>query len=378
MLRFFLILLLCALFAACSSDDSAALNEWFGDQGIATSYGKQFEEIEVSLKSYGSSYDTSAYMVGSYAVLGNVNDVEQKLYFGLEVAGSLSSVWKLRADSIFYKDFYDGKVPEEHKEIEARFYWLKESKTELDTAWLKFPKEFTDSADISIDSFSVSLPKEFLDLNTPKLDTLRLLIGIRLLNDAVLRIAPSKSDIPGLLRVAQKTYVEKQCDLCLSAGVRESLDVVFEVGKNKIKTDKTIVFAQLVLPKSNDTTGSELGKPVPVYVYSDGSLEDYKVDTAFVNKNGWHPNLLFVGDDTLKLQVTKKLRSYVAKNATELPDTLGFTLRLGNPMLKPKSLYFYNSVYSSEKVFSDRPAYSSYDFSETFSGKAKLRLWYAD
>jgi hypothetical protein len=51
-------------------------------------------------------------------------------------------------------------------------------------------------------------------------------------------------------------------------------------------------------------------------------------------------------------------------------------------MLNPKSLYFYNSIYSSEKVFSDRLAYASYDFSTAFAStakfKAKLRLWYAD
>jgi len=363
-------MLLCALFVACSSDDSATLKEWFDDQGIATSYGKEYQEIEISLKSYDLGHDTSANMVGSYAALGNVNNVEQILYFGLEVVGKLDSIWKLKTDSIFYANFYEGQIPEEHKKIQARFYWLEEKKTEHDTTWLKFPKQFTDSADISIDSFSVSLPENFLKLK-PKADTLRLLTGIRLLtNDAVLRIAaPTTSDISGLLRVAQKTYVEKQCDLCLHAGVRESLDVVFEIGKNKIKADKIVVFAQLVLPKSSDNTGSELGHPLPVYVYSDGSLENYRIDTSFVEAHG-HPNLVFWEGDTLKLQVTKNLR--------HLPDTLSFTLRLGTPMLIPKSLYFYNSIYSSEKVFSDRPAFAIYDFSTAFEGgKAKLRLWYA-
>jgi hypothetical protein len=386
MLRFFLVPLLCALFVACSSDDSAALNEWFGDQGIVTSYGKEYDEIEVSLKNYDLGHDTSAYMVSSFAALGNVNNVEQILYFGLEVVDSPSPVWKLRTDSIFYADFHDGKVPEEHKEINAEFCWLVENKTLHDSLWLKFTETFMKCENINLewkagssrDTFYISLPTELLEL---KFDTLRLLAGIKLLtNNAVLRIAPpSTSDIPGLLRVAQKTRFTENCDKCLRAGVRESLDVVFEIDKNEIKTNKTIVFAQLVLPKSSHTTGSELEYPVPVYVYSDGSLEDYRVDTAFVNKYGGHPNLLFWGDDTLKLQVTKNLRNYinVAKNATDLPK-LKFTLRLGNPMLNPKSLYFYNSVYSSEKVFSDRPAYSSYDFSTTFAGKAKLRLWYAD
>ncbi len=357
MFRFFLILLLCALFAACSSDDSVTLKEWFDDQRIATSYGKYSDEIEVSFKNYSLGHNDSAYMVSSFGALGNVNDVEQMLYFGFETTGKLDSVWKLKPDSLFYENFYEGNIPEEHKKLEAKFYWLKESKTELDTTWLKFQKPFADSADISIDSFSVSLPKEFLELKTSKADTLRLLAGIRLItNNAVLRIAPPDTSIHGLLRVAQKPSVKSCGDLCLHAGVRESLDVVFEVGKNKIDTNKTVVFAQLVLHKSSDTTGSELGLPVPVSVFN----EEYRADTAFIENYG-HPNLVFWQGDTLKLQITRKLRNYV-------PDSsISITLRLGNPTLDPKSLFFSNI----------RPAYSSYDFSTAFEG-AKLRLWYAE
>jgi len=342
MLRFFLILLLCALFAACSSDDSTALKEWFDDQKIATSYGKLYQEIDVSLNSSVLGYDSSTYMVSSFAALGNVNNIEHKLYFSLEVVGELDSVWKLKPDSIFYANFHKDTIPEEHKKVEARFYWLKENKTEYD------------SADISIDSFSVSLPKELLNL---KADTLRLQTSIKLLtNNAVLRIAPPTiSDIPGLLYVEQKALVESCGDLCLHGGVRESLDVVLNA--NGIKTEKTVVFAQLVLQKSSDTKGSELEFPVPVYVYN----EEYKVDSAFIEAHG-HPNLVFWEGDTLKLQVTKKLRHYAPDT-----NTFGFTLRLGNPMLNPKSFSFSNI----------RPAYSSYDFSTAFEG-AKLRLWYAE
>jgi len=354
MLRFFIILLLCALFAACSSDnDSDALNKWFSDKGIATSYGKTYQEIEVSLKDSDLGYDSSAYMVGTYAALGNVNNLKQILYFGLETTSSLSSVWNLKLDSIFYANFYGGEVPEEHKKLEARFYWLKESNVEHDTTWLKFQNKFTDSADISINSFKISLPSKFLEL---KADTLRVLAGIKLLTDnAVLRIAaPTTTDIPGLLRVAQKTSFEQCGNLCLRAGVRESLNVVLEAGKDKIDSSKTIVFAQLVLPKSGDATGNELGYPVPVYVYN----ESYIVDTTFVEAYG-HPNLLFWESDTLKLQVTRNLRNHAL-------DTL--TLRFGNPVLNPKS-----STFST----TSRPAYSKYDFSTAFEG-AKLRLWYAD
>jgi len=353
MFRFYLILLLCALFAACSSNDDAdALNKWFSDQGIATSYGKVYQEIDVSLKGYGSAYNDSAYVIGTYAALGNVNNLEQMLYFGLETTNPLAVAWNLKIDSIFYANFYNSIIPEEHKKVEARFYWLKESKVDPDSTWLKFQKNFTDSADISIDSFSISLPAKFFELTA---DTLRVLAGIKLLtNNVVLRIAaPTTTDIPGLLRVAQKTNFEQCGDLCLRAGVRESLSVVFET-KDKIDTSKTVVFAQLVLPKSSDTTGSELGQPVPVYAYNEG----YLIDTAYVEAHG-HPNLVFWEGDTLKLQITRNLRNHVL-------DTI--TVRFGNPVLNPQTPAFSTT---------SRPAYSKYDFSTAFEG-AKLRLWYAD
>jgi len=376
MLRFFLIVLLCALFAACSSDnDSANLKEWFNDQKIATSYSKDYEEIDVSFKDYSLGYDSSAFMVSSFAALGNVNNVEQMLYFGLKTVGKFGSAWRLRTDSIFYANFYESNIPEGQRNIDARFYWLKENKTEHDTTWLKFQKPLTDfdSADISIEwrnkrRISFSLPEELLALSNRAntADTLRLLVGIKLLTkNMVLRIAPpTTSDISSILRVAQKTRVKSCGDLCLHAGVRESLGVVFEVEKNKIKAGKTVVFAQLVLPKSSDTTGSELGHPVPVFVFN----EDYRIDTASVKKDG-HPNLVFWKGDTLKLQVTRNLRTYAS--ATNLPDTLGFTLRLGNPMLDTNAISFFSFN------FSNRPAYSSYNFNTTFEG-AKLRLWYAE
>jgi len=401
MLRLFLILLLCALFAACSSDDSTVLKEWFDDQKIATSYGKLCEKIDVSFKEdlSGVGYDSSAYMVSSFAALGNVNNVEQILYFGFEIAGIIgiiSPVWKLRTDSIFYTDI---NVPEDYKKnIDAKFYWLweKGNETKHDTTWLKFQDPFEDSASISInwepsetrDMFSISLPDAFIDdFSHRKASSggiLRLLVGIKALsNDNILRFAPpTMLDIPSILRVAQKTYIKECGNLCLYSGVRESLNVVFEISnKDTIKADKTVVFAQLILPKSSNNTVNELGYPLPVYVYDNGNLESYAVDTAFVKDYG-HPNLVFWESDTLKLQVTKNLRNYVntSKNATDLPDTFGFTLKLGTPMLNPTSLYFYNSSYSgTDKVFSDRPEYSSYNFSTVFKGtKLKLRLCYAE
>jgi len=344
--------------ACSSSDESTALSEWFGDQGLATSYGKEFKEIDVSIESFSLQADTSAYAIGSYAALGNVNGIEHMLFLGMDSLPS--KTWNLKADTVFYKDIYSGEIPVQ--QLEATIYWLEETEELHDSTWLKFDRPWKDSADISIDNFSISLPE-----NVPNS---KLLIGIKLKpgSNTVLRInskSINNTDMPGLLRVAQKTNITDNCLQCLHAGARESL----QVSLSDFSIDKTVVFAQLVFPAQSDTAGSELGLPVPVYVYGTDGLENYRVDTAYVNANKLHPNLVFSEVDTLKLQVTNSLRK----------GNINFTIRLGTPMLIPGSFFFYNSVYSSEKVFSDRPAYARYDFSAIEKGKTvKLRLWFAD
>jgi hypothetical protein len=387
MFRLFLILFLCVVFSACSSDDdSEALNEWFKDRGIASSYSLQQEDIDLSVKSVLPGADVSAFLVSSSAALGKANGIEQSLYFGLKVSEALSPVWKLRIDTVFYRDFHNRKFPDAQKTINAKFCWLKESETQHDTTWLKFSVPFTKEnckpiksfqwkAGASQDTFSVSLPDEFLNIER-NADTLRLLAGL-FTDNAILRIAPpTRGDIPGLLRVAQITKISDECKQCLHAGVRESLSVAFEIkSEDRIKIDgKQVVFAELILPKSNGTT-SELGHPVPVYVYSsNGSLEDYRVDIDYVNNYKHHPNLVFWEGDSLRLQVTQGLRNYV--NAANSQDILEFSLRLGTPMLIPESLFFYN--LRTSRVFSDRFAFASYDFGSALAKPVKLRLWIAD
>jgi hypothetical protein len=388
----FLILFLCTIFIACSSDDSTALSQWFEDHGIANSYSLKSEDIYLSVKKSSLGANDSAYLISSYAALGKTNGVEQLLYFGLEVSDALSPTWKLRTDSIFYKDIYEKKFPDNQKTINAEFCWLEENETQHDSLWLKFSnaslkdnckpiKKFDwKKGSASQDTFSVLLPDEFLNLRSvASSDPLKLLASIKLITDnTILRIAPpSTADIPGLLRVAQKTIISDECEKCLHAGVRESLFVSFGIrAEDKIKiADKPVVFAELIFPRQSGTVGSELGHPVVVNVYSDGFLEDYRVDTAFVKAYG-HPNLVFWDEaDSLRLQVTNSLRRYAA--AKPLPDSITFVLRLGTPVLIPKSFYFYNSLYSSEKVFSDRFAFARYDFSSAFA-EPKLRLWFAD
>jgi len=397
MLRLFLILFLCAVFWACSSDDdSVALNEWFGDRGIANSYGLQSEDIYLSVKNSSTNIaDTSAFLIGSLAVLGNANGIEHSLYFDLKATRLLSPVWKLRTDTIFYRDFYPSGFPDEQKTIDAEFCWLIENEAQHDTTWLKFLEPFDDEnckpiifewqEGVSQDTFSISLPDEFLDLRRNNAsDTLRLLTRIRLLADnTVLRIAPPPTatanilvDIPALQRVAQKTRVPNECEQCLHAGVGESLSLAFDVNEEDIIkiVGRPMVFAELILPKSNTAT-SELGRPIPVYAFNiNGNLEGYRVDTAYVNNHKHHPNLVFWEGDSLRLQVTQSLRNYV--NTANPRDTLGFTLRLDTPMLNPESHTFFNS--RTNRVFSDRFAFALYDFSSAFAEPVKLRLWFAD
>jgi len=389
MLRLFLILFLCVVFLACSSDDdSVALNEWFGDRGIASSYSLQPEDIYLEVKNPSKDIDASAFLVSSVAALGNANGIEQSLYFGLVASEALSPVWILRTDTVFYRDFYSDGFPDGQKTLNAEFCWLVEDKTELDTTWLKFSesfkpenckpvKNFEWQEGTSQDTFFVSLPDEFVDQRRNPGDTLRLLTRIRLLtNDAILRIAPpSIADIRGLLRVGQKTSISDACELCLHAGVRESFSLAFDVSDvDKMKiAGRPMVFAELILPKSNEAT-SELGFQVPVFVSSNGSSEGYRVDTAYVNSIGYHPNLVFWEGDSLRLQVTQSLRNYV--NAANSRDTLGFTLRLGTPMLNTRSHSFANS--RTNRVFSDRSAFALYDFSSALAEPVKLRLWFAD
>jgi len=394
MFRSFLVLFFCVVLSACSSDDgSEALNEWFKDRGIANSYSLEQEDIYLSVKNSSRDADVSAFLVNTSAALGNANGIEQLLYFGLMVSEALSPVWILRTDTIFYQDFYGGKFPDAQKAINAEFCWLVENETPHDTTWLKFSVPFTDckpikkfewKAGTSQDTFFVHLPDEFLALRSATADTLRLLAGIKLLtDDAILRIVPPtrataiiSGDISGLLRVAQITKISNECEQCLYAGVRESLSVVFEINKeDKIRiAGKPVVFAELVLPKSSEVTGSELGRPVPVVVSNNGNSEAYRVNALDVIEHG-HPNLVFWKSDSLRLQVTTSIRNYV--NAANLQeDTLEYTLRLGPPMLMPEFPSFSNS--RNNRVFSDRSAFARYDFSSAFAEPVKLRLWFAD
>jgi hypothetical protein len=212
-----------------------------------------------------------------------------------------------------------------------------------------FEKTWEGSADIvfnwkaqnSLDSFTINLPQELLSAY-PKKDssTFRMLLGLRLVsNDIVLRIAPPRiSDIEGLVRVGQKSRELEACKTCLYAGVMDSINISFGINEN-ILSNETVVFAQIFIPKTDENAKSEFEEHnIPLYAY----YESASRDTA-------------QSYDSLKFQVTNKLRRYTAPDS--LPDSLNFTLRFINPML--------------------RPYYAKYDFANVVGNNAKLKIWYA-
>jgi len=362
-----LLLFPCAVFWACSSDADSSLKNWFDDQGLAVSYEKDPVEVDISVESVSASFESSINMVSGFAALGNVNNLKHTLYFGLQINDSmeLKPVWKLRIDTTFYSDF--NKEPS--AEISARVYWLSKSEDEHDSIWLKFEKPWEDSVDIVL-----NIADKIIDVTLPEIlnaPNNNLLVGLELLSEGeILRIAPPNIDDVGksLLRVAQKTIALPSEQTYLYSGVGDSLLISFAIDKdaNEKIRQSTVVFAQIVLPKQNDNLeDSELGYPLPVYVYDTLSfLEAYRVDTVYVNDYG-HPNLLFLPEiDSLTLQVTRSVRRVNAADTA-----LNFVLKLVNPILNTKSHSFN---------FANRPAYARYDFGYLRGEKAKLKLWFAD
>jgi hypothetical protein len=383
--RLLLLLLPCAIFIACSSDESVALKEWFNDQGIAASYGKDYDEFEVSVKNSKFVAD-SIYMVSSFLAFGSLNGVEQSFYVGLSNFDKFFTTWKFRADTTFYSEM---EINNNLSSMDAKIYWLIEEKIEIDSTWLEFKKSFTDSSDIKLElkgeTFSFTLPPKLLDRagNSVK-DSVKLLAYIKpVSNGHVLRFAPPNPiDIPGLLRVAQKSIISDECEQCLHSGAGEVLRMSFDI-KDKITAGRTVVFAQLILPKQENAPDNknEFDYPMPVYVSGfldmDSSLvrEDYRVDTVYVNKWEHHPNLVFWEGDSLRLQITRTMRICV----DAAYETLDLNLWLGTPMLIPESRYFYNYREAGKEVIvlANRPSYSRYDFSSILGKKAKIKIWYA-
>lgn len=155
-----------------------------------------------------------------------------------------------------------------------------------------------------------------------------------------------------------------------------------------IDVRQAVVMAQLIMQKTDTEEGSEIGFPVQVAVASitlddagddyAQTSESYKLNQKLIHENG-HPNLVFCPGDSLFLQVTSGMRSYI-NNAVNEEDSLRVVLRLGYSMLEPNDTLYYNYVNSegdSIRIFLNHLTYSRYDFSESIKNPMQLKLWLA-
>lgn len=205
----------------------------------------------------------------------------------------------------------------------------------------------------------------------------------------------------GLVSTSEETC--KDC-LILHGGVLESLVVdipgekILNALENLYGDDfpytegdsmdvrQAVVLARLTMGRSNSMDGSELGLPVQVaiasFVDSNGAevqkTESYKLNRELIKESG-HPNLVFMEGDSLSLQMTYGMRSYI--NRAGAGAKLRVVLRMGRSMLAPYDTLYYDHLTSdgedSVYMFMDYLTYSRYDFTEEMKSPMSLKLWLA-
>ncbi len=154
---------------------------------------------------------------------------------------------------------------------------------------------------------------------------------------------------------------------------------------DSIDVRQAVVLAQLSMAKSSSTDGSELGFPVQVvastFVDSSGqdmqSSEVYKLNKSYIKEHG-HPNLVFLDGDTLGLQLTNGMRSFI--NRAGKGAKMRVVLRMGYSMLSPYDTLYYDRVTDagdSVRMFLDSYTYSRYDFTDYIGRPMNLKLWLA-
>lgn len=154
---------------------------------------------------------------------------------------------------------------------------------------------------------------------------------------------------------------------------------------DSVDVRQAVVLAELSMPKSSSMDGSELGLPVQVvastFVDSSGhdmqSSEVYKLNKSYIKKYG-HPNLVFMDGDTLGLQLTNGMRSFV--NRAGKGAKMQVVLRMGYSMLAPFDTLYYDHVNDkgdSVRIFMDYYTYSRYDFTDYIGSPMSLKLWLA-
>lgn len=154
---------------------------------------------------------------------------------------------------------------------------------------------------------------------------------------------------------------------------------------DSVDVRQAVVLAELSMPRSSSKEGSELGFPVQVvastFVDSSGhdmqSSEVYKLNKSYIKKNG-HPNLVFLDGDTLGLQLTNGMRSFI--NRAGKGAKMQVVLRMGYSMLSPYDTLYYDRVTDkgdSVRMFLDSYTYSRYDFTDYIGSPMNLKLWLA-
>lgn len=154
---------------------------------------------------------------------------------------------------------------------------------------------------------------------------------------------------------------------------------------DSVDVRQAVVLAELSMPRSSSKEGSELGFPVQVvastFVDSSGhdmqSSEVYKLNKSYIKKNG-HPNLVFLDGDTLGLQLTNGMRSFI--NRAGKGAKMKVVLRMGYSMLSPYDTLYYDRITDkgdSVRMFLDSYTYSRYDFTDYIGSPMNLKLWLA-
>lgn len=202
--------------------------------------------------------------------------------------------------------------------------------------------------------------------------------------------------------VSTRTETCSDC-IVLHGGVLESLLVEIPSGKilsalsdfygdsfpytegDSVDVRQAVVLAQLSMPRSSSKDGSELGFPVQVvastFVDSSGhdmqSSEVYKLNKSYIKKYG-HPNLVFLDGDTLGLQLTDGMRSFI--NRAGKGAKMRVVLRMGYSMISPYDTLYYDRATDSGdsiRIFLDHYTYSRYDFTDYIGQPMNLKLWLA-
>lgn len=148
---------------------------------------------------------------------------------------------------------------------------------------------------------------------------------------------------------------------------------------------QAVVLAQMTFTRDDSEGYSELGHPIQVVVgsYIDSlgkeirKMESYKLNRELIVDEG-HPNMIFHDGDSLTLQVTYGMREFINKARSD--SKFKMMMRLGYPVLQEKDSTYADYITASgdtSRVFFTHFDYARYDFTQSMSKPATLKLWLA-